>query len=757
MKKREWLSIIILAMVTVVSLLIGIGQLYVTGVDGDRLWEPESLWLLFETATLFGVFFLIFRRTKTWRLRSILLFLVIFVFTWIHQVFLPMVVSGLYFLFILKTGSLLRVLFDRDRYFVEYHDVTAMADFVLGSGLVILLCCLMSLFGIGSIVHTRIAVMVLAAVFIIPLLASSTLRLYMKPKMLRYVMGTPGPMSWTAAVLISLILAMIFLQAGRMNIAVDYDSLHYGLRSEYILNNQHGIYENLGSINVVYTYAKGLEILLLPLSGLPSYGFFLCFQLWVTAAVLITAGRIAGQFVSRGYSVLCMALLSCIPGIMNMGITAKTDSITVLYQLILLYFLLLYLKKRRSCYLTLSLNAYFLTLVMKPTALVFSTVLLGTALAYMLITKQLRFRWKGSWWFSLVPTVLMWGLVWMRTLILTGIPVTSVFYQIWEKMGFYGKYPFWFMELPSNGGPLFSREGVLHFLKRLYGVLLAPVGEDMDHVRIAWGTSFLLVFLAMFLLPLLVEMRRLRKREKHPLQCLVAVFVTTGGASLAALYLLWQVDGNYFMLLYCLFAVLAVVVIGKLKRTFLARSIVEMMVPLALFNITVTAVSNWAGTLGMSPITVVHAGYFDHKAKNKEMLESQGNRRIWDILAEDPKTRVLTFGEQPEMLLFPCNAQSYTDIEGSDGNHYIAASPEALVCYFAYAKIDYIYVGSGYLKPGTDGWNNVVTMLEKGYMTDLIYENGNALGRFEPEPARPKDPEGVLEEFALKYWPGEQQ
>ena len=58
-----------------------------------------------------------------------------------------------------------------------------------------------------------------------------------------------------------------------MNICADYDSLHYGLRSEYILNDGGGIYEDLGSVNVVYTYSKGLEILLLPISGLPSYSF----------------------------------------------------------------------------------------------------------------------------------------------------------------------------------------------------------------------------------------------------------------------------------------------------------------------------------------------------------------------------------------------------------------------------------------------------------------------------------------------------
>lgn len=777
MKRREWLSIFILAMVTVAALLIGIGQMYVTGPAGDRLFQPESLSLFFEIAVLFAAFILVSRKTQTLRSRMLLLAVIAAVFTWLHQVFLPVLVSGFYILFILKAGSLLRAVLDRDHNFVAYHEVTAMADFVLGSSVMILLYCLMSLFGIGSIIHTRIAVVVLAAVFALPVFVKFTVRFFihdrakpaspkdvkfgapsdMRPRIARRLKERRGAMSWTAAVLVSLVLTMILLQAGRMNICVDYDSLHYGLRTEYILNNRNGIYQNLGSINVVYTYSKGLEILLLPLSGLPSYSFILSFQLWMTMGILAAAGKIAGLFVSRSYSVLCMALLSCIPGIMNMGITAKTDSVTVLYQLIMIYFLLLHLKKRRNCHLMLVFAAFIMTMVMKPTALVFSTIVLLTALGYMLVTKQLRFDRKCRFWFSLIPPVLMWALVWLRTFLLTGIPVTSVFYQVWEKLGFYARYPFLFRDIPSNGGQVFSRNGLVHFAKRLYGVLLAPVGEDMDHVQIAWGTPFLLIFLVLFLVSFMLEMKKMRKREKQPLICLSAIFLTISGASLAALYLLWQVDGNYFMLLYCLFAILAVIVAGNIKRTFLAHSMVEMMVPVAIFSISVTAVSNWSGVLGLSPVKVIHAGFYDHMAENKEAIESKGNRRIWGILSKDPETRALIFGEQPEMLLFPCNTQSYTDIEGSDGNLYISASPEALVCYLAYAKIQYVYVERGYITPGTDGWENVVTMIKKGYLTDIIYEEGNLLGRFVTEPVPPGNTGELLGGFAEKYLPGEQQ
>ena len=473
MKKKEWACLIFLAMVTAAALLIGIGQIYVIGVDGERLWEPESVGLLLETAVLFGVFFLILKRCRVPVVRWCLLFLAGAVFSWLHRAFFPLLVSGLYVLLLIRLGSTLRrqiaggAAKKGENGFLEFHEITAMADFVLGSGLMILAFCLLSLAGIGSIAHTRILTALLAAVYLVPAASRMAARLSVNSSWRKRFLVKKRPMSFTAAVMVSVMLAILFMQAGRMNICLDYDSLHYGLRSEYVLNNGNGIYENLGSVNVVYTYPKGLEILLLPLSGLPSYGFFLAFQVWAAAGVLFSCGKIAELFVSRRYSLLCAAMVSCIPGVMNMAISAKTDMVTVLYQLIMICFLLLYLKKRRDSYLVIALDAYFLTLVMKPTALVFSTAVFGTAILYMLITKNLRFRFRESLWQTVIPTAAMWILVWLRTFHLTGVPITSVFYEIWEKLGFYAKYPFWFAALPSNVGSPFLKEGGWHFVRRI--------------------------------------------------------------------------------------------------------------------------------------------------------------------------------------------------------------------------------------------------------------------------------------------------
>ncbi|MBE5972662.1 MAG: hypothetical protein E7246_09135 [Lachnoclostridium sp.] len=746
MKKREWLSLVMLACTVLPALLISYNKIFRTGVDGARFLRPETQGLLLETAMIFGVAFVILFLIRDRKLRAGALILETVVFTWMHQAFLPMLVSGLYLAVIVCVGRVARRWLDRDGWLENCRRTAVMADVTLGSIGLILLYGIMSLLGVGSIPAVRVAAVGLGIAAGYPVLRSVK----------RTSASKQEKISWLAAMAVAFVFAMLLLQAGRMNICADYDSLHYGLRSEYVFNDGDGIFENMGSINVVYTYSKGLETLLLPISGLPSYSFFLSFQIWMTLGILLSAAEIAGMFVERKWKLLCMVLLVSIPAITNMGITAKTDSATCFFQLIMTYFLLRFVKEQKTVDFAVAGNAFLMTMVLKPTSLAFSTILAGTVFVFLFVTKCFRINVKDRALISWIPAIAMWLMIWARTMIQTGLPVTSVLTSIWTKLGFTVKYPFMFDGLPSNGGGLGLKGMLKHFLKRLYGVLLSPVGEDMAHVRIAWGTSLLLVFLVLFVVPLLARMKTVEKEDRRPLACLVSVFITNGLMSLVMLYLLWQVDGNYFLLLYCLFTILAVVVIGKMESPRMAGSVLILLVPMLLFNVAVTAVSNWSGTLGLSPAAVAHKGYYDHWAEAKSQMEHKGNVEIWDILAKDPETRVLVYGEQPEMLMFPCNAQSYTDIAGSGGNYYVSASVQGLVDFFDYAKIDYVYLCGGYLKPGTEAWNFVVKMIESGYLTNLFYENGHVLAEFAKEPVVPENPERVLYEFAQCYYAGEQ-
>lgn len=53
----------------------------------------------------------------------------------------------------------------------------------------------------------------------------------------------------------------------------------------------------------------------------------------------------------------------------------------------------------------------------------------------------------------------------------------------------------------------------------------------------------------------------------------------------------------------------------------------------------------------------------------------KGNEKIWEILEADPGNQGAGIRQQPEMLMFPCNTQSYTDVEGSGGNFIFLPAP----------------------------------------------------------------------------------
>ena len=80
MKKREWFAMIVLAMITMAALLVGIGQIYVTGVDGPRFRSKETYWLLFEMAVLFLCLFLCLRKAAGPGMRVLLVSVVLAAF-----------------------------------------------------------------------------------------------------------------------------------------------------------------------------------------------------------------------------------------------------------------------------------------------------------------------------------------------------------------------------------------------------------------------------------------------------------------------------------------------------------------------------------------------------------------------------------------------------------------------------------------------------------------------------------------------------
>ena len=687
----------------------------------------------------------------------------IVLFTWCHRIFLPLAVSGIYMAVLILAGRQLLRLFLEERQLsapIPFLQRTSMC-LVLGSALWMVLVCLVSLTGHGGLMLWRglAAVMALTAV-VLEILWGRRNKQVLPGAWLKAVKNSADKgrsESMAQAALLAFIITMVLIQAGRMNIELDYDSLHYGLRSAYVLDNGKGIYENLGMINLVYTYSKGLEVLVLPLSGTPTYGFVLAFSLWCTVGILLLAADIVGRYCGQVKGILAAAILAAIPGIMNMAATAKSDNITLLHQLIIYDFICFALwdgeqgKKSSSAksipWLSMAVSTYLLTLVYKPTALVFSTALGGVALVCLFLTRRLRVGDRRGFCLLLIPGAAAAGL-WYRTWLLTGVPVTSIFAGFFEKAGCRVKYPYTFNHVIGDPSALTAGEKCSRLWSRVWGILFAPVTEDMAHVIIAWGTGIVTVFLVIWLA---VSWKAGRRGLRHPLNlfdCILIPVLALG--SLASIYTLYQVDGNYFILFY------AVLVISALRMGWgqnwgpaVRRSLSLVLVLFFAVNTAVTCTTGWAGVPGFTPVSLRHMGYYDHRREMLDRRAREGSLTLSCMFT--PRSRVLAFGRHPRVLDLPCSVQSYYDVTGSGGNVYLVKRLAYCEEFLRYAGTEYFFVEAGYLAGQDRALQMIEDMIAEGSLSDIHYEWGNMTARVTLDAGPPDDSQQALEEFRENY------
>jgi len=590
-------------------------------------------------------------------------------------------------------------------------------------------------------------------------------------------------------------LPFFILQMNRSNVALDYDSLRYGLRSAYVLFPE-GFFSAHGQINSVYSYPKGLELLTYPLNYLPGYGFLLSFSLWTYLVLALVFGLLLFHFQKNRkklyLGILCFFLLSSVG---NMSLTMKTDLFTLLLQLSALYF---FLKRKRlqSCFLL------FFSYSFKPTAVVFSTLLGIVFLLTMLLecfgkrsiktnsqvnadrntntnasinaktginsninTNYNRIQAKGEKWTSELPFVLFslvyTGLITLRTFLITGLPFSTTFTGIFKAIGFHVNWPFNLDAHVDYSGELSFSESAFSFFRRLFSFLFYPVGEDMEHVAIAWsGVLFPLILLFALwqcfsigrkCLPgrnhllggnSLLERNSLSGREAFlcrgsgdaspwdylPLSLSFLVIMVF---SLLSFVMLWQIDGNYYILWESL-ALLLCFSGGNLqeKRGFILLLKAFFFFPFYLAAFLTTITTSWAGAVGFTPIDLANKGYYDHALVELENQGEKGSLPAFSEMAKNPRHHVLAFAETPECYRIPCNVQSITDVEGSGGSPGLYDSPLYFAWFLKWSDTDYVYLEQSFLQDEREerAREMLLQMAEEGiFQNPILVEKNDIL------------------------------
>ena len=782
------------------------------GFFADYIHFTESKRMYVEIAILAVLIFGGLALLKRGRSRMYWLTAVVLVFSWIHVVFLPMVVSAMYLISLLAIGRFLRKLVFFRGTVWERPYFSFYMDFLFGASFAIVVYCLLSALGVGKIAWMRLSVYALGVAALGFDFSSISCQCIMGWQTLSWMLDGRDKVSvhvieagkqallftgrhfwnrkcrnkpagsgasreiprrvrraWTLAA--GWCVLMFLIQVGRLNIALDFDTLWYGVRSQYIVAGGTGLYENPGLVGMVYVYSKGFEVLTLPLCDRASHSYLTFFNLWLAVlgigamvwnAVLLTGNRKQETEKKLTYhsvlpGIMAAVLTVSVPGIMNMALTAKADLITWLLQLIMLgcFFQYIHVYENHWIFLSGAAGSYFLSLTMKPTSLVFSTAVFGMMGLYLLwfwfhergVAADLfhhLVRLIGS---LCLPFGALVG-IWARTMKITGMPVTSVFTSIFAWFGFKMKYPFATSELPQN----YQEESTLHVLaRRIWQMLMQPQGEDMGHVILAWGTSLMAVLIVMLVLYGIFSKKG--DEQSHIWNAALVIFFPFVIVSLISLSMLYQIDGNYFMLLYSMLILGACRAMVYFKKIGFYPLASKCLAPLLVLNLIVTAISSWAWTAGFSEIHLLNKGRVNHRAQEQARMEEKGNTLIWQEVSQDPENRVIAFGTHPYCLQFPCNVESYKDITSPWGNVELVNSPEAFETYMAYAKTDYVYAEAGYLGPGSWEWSLDLLreLIRRGSLTDLFFENGNMLARVSDTAVPEEEAQNNLEMFEQEY------
>ena len=720
MKKGYLLIFICAAILSIYSFSLLAEKTYILFDIG----EMETKMLYFEHILLFVIFYLILRLVKNnyIRLTGIGFFSLIYMI--LHQAATAFIVDCIFLLVLIWLGEI--VLVKMRKSCVEDGIIARyLNSFSTGSLTYIIFICVLSALHLASKNGVRYFTLGLAMLvvvtyilmrffkIIVPVVKNNTEKKKDFENKNFFCIGS------------AISLSAILLQIGRINITLDYDSLRYGLRSLSVLIGNTGIYDNLGTVNDVYVYPKGLEILTLALNTKKSFGFVLSFSYICAIMVLFTVFEIVKVCSEKrdDKSWLSVVLVSVTPAIMNMGLSAKTDMITLLMQLISILNMCLYVKKRHSYYITFALIALLASIIYKPTSLLFSFGIGISNIIYLLLDYFKRKNTvKNIFDFSylLIYPLVAIVAVYARTYMLTGHIITSVYSSIWYKLGIETKYPYTIGIYKSAGMNMSSGEGV-DIVYRLFQLLVAPTKEV--HIYIASPTVLIIVLLVPAVI-FAVKFCIKNRENKDVFLYLTALLTVDAMVSLLSLFVLNQVDGNYFILLFSLI----IIMLCFLVESDSVRYLFNATLPGIIFAFIILGVTNWAGVSGLSesPKDTKDFGIYNHHDRylNKEAVEKHEFVDVYNDLKELGNPRTLLLSDDNSLLALGSDIRTYTDITGSGGNAAVVKTLEHFKKYLDYSKVKYICVEDEFLKDRQRASDVVKYMLEEG-STEVYKDYGD--------------------------------
>lgn len=480
-------------------------------------------------------------------------------------------------------------------------------------------------------------------------------------------------------------IAAFCILIGKANYCTDYDSLWYGLKSEYVLAPFTGIYDNINLIAAVYTYPKGFEIYTLFWAGLRSYSFIISINvvIWIlTCHVMIDIVKEFGVFKNKE-NVVCM-LLMLTPSITNLVNTAKPDILSLYFQLVGVLFCIRGIKAKKQEYWYISLSALLITFAIKPTAILYSSLLLIIIIVFRLMERGSIVDGVQT----LCIPVIGCTVVFSRTALITGLPMTSLIVSMLTDIGFRIKYPYVLnSSRVTSLNDLLSKDLLLSRISRLLDLFFYPnTGKLVTTERTWWGMLFSILWIIAVGDFLIHIKKRIKDIKTDRLYGIVnTMFFIISAASVGTMLLLDYPDGNYYMFMN---AITYIYIIVSFRYDI--RSMYGLVTTLIAENMILSIVISCAWSVGFTPLSLRNLGYYDHTSKYKEVIANNfGIRDIYDYMKDNDDSRTLFLStREDEMLVLPGINELYSH-QKMWGN-YVFESEEAFEQFLTYTGTNYL-------------------------------------------------------------------
>lgn len=689
-------------------------------VQQDRYWntvlEMLLVYWLYLTVLLIPV------NKNLWR--YIWLVSVFLTLSFLHAFFYAIIVGALYIIMIYLTGYLLnKIIFRYDK------NITRQFHFCIATGIggIVLVVGIASALKVGTPQKLRILFL---SIFIGELvLLRRSIKVVMGQWLTRIKVEKNRDENNKLKMIIALIITMITLVVCRANLGLDYDSIWYGLRSNFVLAPYTGIYDKVILMGCVYTYSKGIEVLTLPFAGLSTYSFIIAVNVVFCIMTLWAVYDLGSSTLPKEYSIIMALLVTLTPAIMNMAITAKSDTVTIYLQVVVLIYAVKTIKERKGIYLAMAFSTLLLSFGFKPSSIVFSTLIVTIIIIFSALLKvKIGVKNMKMLLISLGAIFVLW----MRTWIITGYPLTSLLVPIFEKCGFYPKYPY---TLPSANTmsvhELFTSGAIWGRLLRLFRIFFKPDAGDICTLEITWwGNLFTVLWIVSMIKIFLNPCKTFIKMKQDTIYAFQTIaLVACSAVSVGCMLILSTPDGNYFMLMQILTYWFIMTEFAEQKYK-IKKIVGVLSIPLVACNFLLCIAISTSWLVGATPIDLKNCGYYNHQKLYVEpCLESNSLNELREYLSQQCAAgkirRIISFtGKDQIVHLLPAIIEECAQQQNWAPD--TLASSNDLQKFMTYASVDNILIEKNYIST-QEGYLNIITQLVQKGGLKIEYETNEYL------------------------------